>query len=525
VMSLPIGDVKCDEKYFERLFEIPLSSRQVIVLHRKCMHNEYVGLNNRYLAETPNAVTYDVDLVTSIVEELAGLIKPHFEGPISLETFVTNKKGKLGNRYREAVKSVLQDGFNLKRHNIIKAFLKTEVFNEESKPPRNIMGRDTRFNLLYGLFTTPLEHAMMKVPGIMKGKNLKARGLCFQERIYGEHYYEWDMSKFEASQREEILLHIELLLWKLLLTPEDHKLISQIFEAKMQKKGYFPTGLLFEFLFCRGSGDMDTGLFNTILNWVAAKYFEIKNNLPQNRFAVDGDDGVGSVPRDMDKSSLKNTFVEFGFTAKLFYKTDYHDVDFCSGKFLMYNKSGDFTLVNNLNKVLNNVGFLKTHRFDHCTGQYYSSLGYMYSILYPNFPIFSDLSKFLMSFSKAKVNTEILDFVNPMYSEIFKLEQNQLTKYDIDVEFMHSEYYLSFGLGPAEIENIMKFLRNHTVKLPDNRNRTIRTRGAGQHIEQLNYSEAEQLLKQSCVVTVDIESRKKHLNKIRKRCYYSGIAA
>jgi hypothetical protein len=392
------------------------------------------------------------------------------------------------------------------------------------------MGRDPKFNLIYGLYTTALEKALIHVPQVMKGKTLIERGEYFADNIYGEHYTEWDMSKFEASQRRNLLEHVELSVWLYLLDNDpDLKIIYNLWKAKMIKKGYYPTGLKFFFMYCRGSGDQDTGLFNTILNWIAARYFEVVNGLPEGKFIVDGDDGVAARPKS--RKNLVNTFKEFGFTAKLELKEDYHDVDFCSSKFIMYRKDLKFIQMNNIVKTLNNLGFFKHKEFEHCIGDYYYSLGFMYKTLYPGFPIFSELSEFLMSItnrSKSYVKTEILGRVNAGNLGNFYKCNEKPYLIDVDKSFVMSEYYCSFGLGPKNIEDILTYLNTKKIHLPDTSDKLLRKQGSNKFVNsEFEYDICEQILRTSsmkCSIDLNkIESKRAKLNFYTKWRFRSQV--
>lgn len=422
-----------------------------------CKCNDFIGLCNRYLKDSPNTFKADVNIINNILDNLCRELKPHFSGPISLHEFLEKKKGKLSKRYNDAARDVLKNGFNLWKDNDITAFIKNEIY-DELKPPRMIMGRNPKFNLLYGTFTTPLEHAMMHLPQISKGKNFLERGEQFFQLIFGNCMRECDFSKYESTQRYELLKLVELGIWRRLLSANDYSLVEKIFYAKMQKRGNTLNGQKFEFWYCRGSGDMDTGLFNTLLTYIACKYFLIYNNIPGD-FICDGDDNVISTIDDRD---CINTFADFGFDAKIKIRYDYHDVEYCSGKFIQY-KPGKFIYVQNVNKLMKNIGVFRKSNFEHCKGVYYHSLGFMYKVIYGDLPLFSDISKFLLRIGKGKhVSTEILDELNPMHTEAFK---NTTYNLDIDKNLARVEIAMSFIGSIAELDRCITWYTNEQVSL------------------------------------------------------------
>lgn len=457
---------------------------------RNCHHNDVVGLRNRYLKEASNRFTADVNLINIILDELADKLRPHFTGPCSLREFIQDKKGALRKRYDDAARRVLKNGFDLNKHSKIGAFIKNEIYNEV-KPPRMIMGRDPRFNLIYGLFTSQLEHAMVHLPEISKGRNFHARGEQYYEKIHGAWTMECDFSKYEATQRLEVLKIVELGLWKRLATPF-YPVIANLFDCKMRKHGRTLNDVTFEFFACRGSGDMDTGLFNTLLTWVACRYFEIVNETGYCNFICDGDDNLVKIPV---LSKPKNTFAEFGFDAKLILRTDYHDVDYCSGKFIQY-QPGKFTYVQNLNKLMANLPVFRKTKFKHCIGTYYYSLGFMYKKIYGNIPVYSQIADFLMSFTKTRkhVSVEMLNEINPAHTESFKnTTDDDIINCNIDTTLV--EIAMCFNHPVSELIRLSTWYANSTIVItPDEDKRYNATKNPATLLTPQELDATEQIL-------------------------------
>jgi len=403
---------------------------------RQCHHNEYVGLRNRYLKDTPVLNTNIKKRVNSYCDELLALMMPNFTGKISIEEFFETKRGAIRQRYLGAAHEILKRGFDINKDNDISAFIKNEKY-VEMKPPRMIMGRNPKFNIYYGLYTIPMEKAIAKLPQFVKGCDFMERGEKFSALV-GEWYVENDYSKFESSQRVLLLDWIEKYMLSKLY-PDD-KTIMSLYEAKLWKNGRTPSGIRFKFQGCRGSGDMDTGLFNSILNWIACRYFEDSNHTGHSgMFIVDGDDGVIRWPRG--KEVAVNSFLDFGFDAKLIIRKDYHDVDFCSSKFIQI-RPGVYYQVQNLNKILSYSGYMINTEFRNSLSDYYGSLGYMLACLYP-FPVFRDVATFMMSCSNAPVNMRILEKINPTSANVFSMRRHIGI---IDEPLIRAEIALSFDL-------------------------------------------------------------------------------
>jgi len=465
----------CISREYPILFKAPLFKPRDTFIMNNCVHNSYVGLRNRYLKETGNDVTFDREIVEQLLDEFVEKVKPHFNGRIDLKEFLEPKTGQLRQRYDEACAKVYKNGFNVKKMNKISAFIKNELY-DEVKAPRMIMGRDPRFNLLYGQYTTALEHACVAgIPQFSKGKNFAERGEQFRSLVYGEEYCEGDFSKFESTQRLELLEIIELGVWKRLSNMIDFSEMKTIFYSKMEKQGTSTQGLKFKFYACRGSGDMDTGLFNTVISWVACRYFEIVNNLGTcGNFIVDGDDNVVKIPKGR---TFKDTFSSFGLDAKLIHKKNYWDLDYCSGKFIMCNRTGDFLYVQNFAKVFVNAAVFKKVEFANCVGHYYYSLGFMYQVLYAGLELMEEFGKFLCRFTKNKTRVSMAHLVDQNPAIIAAFREKSPYYHLIDNDVVKHELFISMGISPIEYELLLDYFRNCKIDLPLEKDNLFKKKG------------------------------------------------
>lgn len=457
------------EGVFHKFFDLKFFDKKPVIVMTACQHNEINSFHQRYLKESPELGDLDYGLVNEIIKDMAEQLKPHFNGPITIQEFLKDKKGKLATRYRNAYNKLYNNNYDLKDISRMSAFIKSEKYNDESKSPRFIMGRDPMFNLLYGLYTTPMEHAFTKLPQVAKGKNFLERGRMFAD-MQGGWFLENDFSKFEGSQRLEVLV-IEKMLFKELLTPDEYKEYQLCWREKMTKKGYTQKGIKFSFQGCRGSGDMDTGLGNTLLNYVAMKYFLIKNGVPSDKFIVDGDDSVASIPASYRQ--YVNYFLDFGFDAKLMIKRDYHDVEFCSSNFIQITP-GKFYQVQNLSKLLSNIGTILNPEFVPAAGDYYASLGYMYQTCYKGIPIYEDLGRFLRGFAGDKHYCKT-EYANGSYgiSEAFKHSRN--VTFDVDAHLAYVEIMMVCNISALEVEHLYKQL-SAKVEIPVDYTRELKTK-------------------------------------------------
>jgi len=491
--STATGDTRCQQRTFKQLFDIPRLQRNPVLVMRGCAHNEAVALRNRYLLETEFGLSYNYEMVDGILDDLASKLIPNLHPPITVNDFMESKKGSIRNRYDKSVLQILNDGF--KTMAPITAFVKLEKYNETEEKditgtiPRLILGRDPAFNVAYARYTIPLEEAFLKLPEVAKGRNLKQRGDQFREKVYGDWYAEVDFSKFDSTQRVELLEHIELGIWKRVY-PEQYETIRDLFYIKNIKKGHTMNGCKFSFVGCRGTGDMDTGLFNTMVSWVTARYFEIINKTGYCNFMADGDDHIIKIP--VGKSCV-NTYPLFGLDAKLVIKKDYHDVDFCSSRFVMINRKGEFYQVQNITKLFNNVSTVINKNYENSLGTYFQSLGYMYSTLYPNFPLLTSFSGFLKSIGTPRyVSYEILEKISYGQANAFKMGPVSL---DVDYDFVTSELYMCFGITPHEMDHQIHYFNTTRVDLEQHEDKAQNRYGKRlYHLTRHDYDVCETML-------------------------------
>lgn len=442
---------------------------------RDCHHNDLVGLRNRYLRDIGKEPCYDSKLVREIVLELASLIRDKIGGGLlqipDLQEFYSSRTGNSKQRLGKAITSVIERGFDSSRDMRIKAFGKVECyeFDDEQefdaivKEPRLIMGRDPKFGLAYGRFTTALEKIIKHVPGFDKGDTYFDMGKFIESHPQEKFsYYFDDASKYEASQREKLLRDVELELWRSLLSSEDFNLLEDCFEHKMLKVGTTRNGINFEFYALRCSGEFDTLLGNTILNWVSHRYFEINNNLGPYDFVVTGDDGYGAM---LHGTKVIDTFPEFGFECILNFVDDPTQLEFCSCKFVEY-YPGKWMLCPNIPKLLRNIGLMKNVDFKDCIGHYYYSLGYMYRVCFPGFPFFSELSEFLTSITKNPkvkcVNVEHFKYLSPMQIEAFRSGKPNVV---FSEKLFLVGIQMAYGLQRSDLNRVYDYFRRVEIDI------------------------------------------------------------
>lgn len=446
------------------------------------------SLKCRYLKTTPEIGSLDMELVYKIVEHLAMQMKTFYKPEFSFNQFVKSKPGVTKKRYLKAYKQLLNGSKRLDKIDSIAAFVKNERYYEEGKSPRMIMGRDPRFNILYARFTSRLEEAFFSLPQVANSCDYWSCGEKFS-KLVGEWMFENDMSKYESSQRK-FHLWLEYLVYSMVVSREEVNDLSVLFGVKTKKHGHTGCGVDFDFDYCRGSGDMDTSLGNGVINYIATMYFMIMNFCERkadckfnkcgclfDKFVLKGDDNYGKVPVGYDK--LLNTFLNFGFDAKLKLNTDAKTTEFCSGNFIELS-SGRYYYVQKLSKLIQslevviNPDVLKNGWVAH----YYKSLGLMYSKLYGDLPVYCDIAKFLLTAStKLGINTNL---INESYgaSEAFKASEDNSVKTVDLLETTVLDIAMVNDMSFSELNALSDWFKTAKLELPKHLSKRCNIKGS-----------------------------------------------
>ncbi len=454
--EIGLNKVGCRTKPYLQAFSFPewLNLKKPVV-YNSCAGNEEAAMRYRYMKDTPN-MNLDMPVFEECFAELIAKLEQHGPiTPLSMPEFLETKKGALYKRYREAAEAVFRDGLDLQRDSKITPFIKNEKYFEDGKFPRLVYSRSPKFGCLWARFILPIEHALTKLPEVMKGKNFIERGKAFGDLVYcpGKAFCENDMSQFEASQRAQLF---DLVQYRMLLYFYEmfKKYWKDLYEEHLTKFGWTMMGLFYYLFGLMASGDFETGCFNTIANWLGCRYFEKKNDFGNCNFIVDGDDSVIQCP--IKPKKLINTFEDFGFQAKLIYKEGYQNVDFCSSRFIQI-RPGVFYQVQDLRKLLSSIPYMINTNFDNHLADYYGSLGYMYKVLYAGIPVYQDLAAFLQTASSNYVSTKMLSTV---HYGAFSAFQNSSCLGQVDPLLSSLDISMAFGFSLVELEQLTLWFRS-----------------------------------------------------------------
>lgn len=463
---------------------VPLLDAQPTVVMSNCIHNQLESLGQRYLKVTPKPKAKFVNnkLVLRIVDFLTDKISLEFKKDFSFKQYVMEKPGAVRKRFLRAYKQMSEGSRNITLNSKITAFVKNERYFEEDKSPRMIMGRDPRFNIIYARFICRLEDAFFKLKQVANACDFAKCGSKFADLLaLCGSMFENDMSKYEATQRK-CLLGLEYLVYsgvfKRCGCEGEIEDLKTVFAAKCMKPVITGSGVKASFEWCRGSGDLDTGLGNGVINFITTMYFMCINYCPLgqdchvdgsccswfDKFVLKGDDSYGVSP----KSDLKNTYEFFGLDAKLIYRHDATETEFCSGGFVRVS-DGRWTYVQKLKKLLTSVSTIINPDIiaNGWVGHYVKSLGLMYSVLYKGIPVYEDFAKMLCTVDNGLgINTSLIEGVSYGAWDAFKATKGNTAKVASCPETI-LDISTTNGMPIAQLEALVRTFQETKLLLPE----------------------------------------------------------
>nr|WRQ65153.1 RNA-dependent RNA polymerase [Tolivirales sp.] len=450
----------------------------------------FFNVRDEYRPEpVPNIVTINA-LLHRIVTRLADRVVEKYK-PFDRDNFFFNKKGSLRNRYLKARDEILKYGFNIDKDSDIQAFVKLERYFDESKSPRMILGRNPRFNIFYAQFIEPIEKAFFELDEVANGKDHHAVGEQFSKLASRcSHFVENDMSKYESSQRREVL-YLEYLFYYLVLSkvcPDAVPLLRLAYAACLHNKVKTSVGVTFKFMLCRVSGDLTTSLGNGVINLITSTFNQVLNSCDPQRCGLDLCNNPGCRVKDIivkgDDSVLGanrchkfvNYYKWFGLDAKIIPRANAESVEFCSGGFVEVSP-GNWVYVQKLQKLIESLTTcLNEDAVENgYVAQYYYSLGVMYKIVYRGIPVYEDIADFLLKTNRTettRLNTNLIQSFNLVSA--FKADHS--VSHVIDKSMAYLGVSLANSMDYAELERIQTWCRNNALVFPEEMRKRKRER-------------------------------------------------
>lgn len=392
-------------------------------------------------------------------------------------------------------------GFDVSKDSDITAFVKLERYYDETKSPRMIMGQNPKFNLVFSQVIDPIEKGFYQLDEVSNGKDHHAVGEMFS-RMVGRcsHFIENDMSKYESSQRWNVLKWEYMFYHKIIsaTNPELLYVLRLCYAACLRSRVKTSLGVYMQFVFCRISGSITTALGNGFVNLMTSQYNQVMNTCDAATCGLDlcvnpgcrvkdiilkGDDSVlGANSNQVFVDYYKN----FGLDAKIVRRSLPEDVEFCSGGFVEY-QTGKYVYVQKLQKLLEslttciNQDALRNGWVAH----YYKSLGLMYKIVYRGVPVYEDIADFLLRTNVdygVNVNLvtsyNLLDAYQSKHSEIGHVDQSKVV---LGVSMVNKMDY-------SELQRIVNWCKQSKLEFPKEYRKRCKIRARVNDHVRLDYT-------------------------------------
>lgn len=312
-------------------------------VHTDCVCNEYIALTNRHLVDRTN-VRFDKKLWASISRATRKFYPRNLE-PCSYEDIIKDYSGKKKRAYHNAAVLLRKEGLN-KKHWQVSMFVKPDRYPEgdcETKDPRAIQFRSPEFNLAFGAYIKPFEHAIY--PSVtyasVSGTRVIAKGLNNYERaellLHKIDYFTnpvfvlLDHSRFDSTINQDHLRSTHVKYERAFRS----RRLAWLCKRQMVNNGTSKHGIKYIARGTRMSGDADTGCGNSVVNGDCLWGFLNHSGITKYDFLLDGDDSVVIVEKcDVGKLDF-SLFERMGFNTKHQVVGELSEVEFCQAKIVL----------------------------------------------------------------------------------------------------------------------------------------------------------------------------------------------
>jgi len=307
--------------------------------HASCICNETRALFNRHLVDRSHIgfdKSYFQRMARKVMRELPVTDIP----PCSYWNIINGYAGSKRNAYMRAYDNIKLHRFD-KRWTYVKMFVKPDKYPEDAcrdKAPRAIQYRSPEFNLLLARYLKPIEEEFysMLSPGgfrfVAKGLNNVERAelLKSQSDTFNDPCYVLlDHSAFDSTINECHLRTTHKFYSKM----NQSKFLQFLLHFQIHNKGFSKHGIKYNIKGTRMSGDYDTALGNSFVNYVCLRSWLRINNV-RGEIILDGDDSILTIERaNLDRMNFDH-FAKCGFETKMEVVYSLSEVEFCQSKYL-----------------------------------------------------------------------------------------------------------------------------------------------------------------------------------------------
>lgn len=400
------SDCRCNRATY-KLFDYSLEhlNESVVWTHRGCVCNELVALRERHQLDTGARYSAASNAVSVNIEELVIANAGRFP-ELKRNTFsvvISHYSGGKRAEYERARESLLIDPL-VERDSRLRMFLKDDKYHTwDFKAPRCIQFRSKRYGLTLSSYLQPIEEFTYELKDttdshvFAKSRNLDERANDLRTKwdsFVDPIAYCLDHSKFDCHVNVELLNQEHRYYRKFYQGDAGfRKLLSQ----QINNRGSTKNGTTYKTCGTRMSGDPNTGLGNSILN-----YGMLKEAFKKVRAAyyIDGDDSVVII-ESVDQVNVNvNCFKDFGMSTKVEVATIFEHTEFCQCR-PVYD-GFKWHLVRNPHRTLARLPWIVKKNHLSCKSRYIKSVGLCELALNMGIPVLQQVASLMVERGEGK---------------------------------------------------------------------------------------------------------------------------
>jgi len=333
------------------------SFESVVWTHSDSPNNEISALRERHQLYTGKSMKLNGKILAALDElvQANGGYEPL--EPRSAQAVIDHYTGPKREEYRKGWESLLVEPL-CKKDAEVRMFLKDDKYHlkqpselldgevDKFGPPRCIQFRNKRYGVLLARYLHGVEERTYNLRDVT-GSRVFAKSRNLDERA-ADIVEKWesftnpvalclDHSKFDCHVQVGHLKeeHEYYKRWY-----KSSNLLTRLLRMQIVNKGVTHTGLTYKTKGTRMSGDQNTGLGNSVINYGMLRYYTRK---VKAAFYIDGDDSVIIVDRADLKHCDFDSFEKFGMSTKLDIVTELERIEFCQCRPVFDGVSWHFT--------------------------------------------------------------------------------------------------------------------------------------------------------------------------------------
>lgn len=346
--------------------------------HNGCWCNDYIALRYRHQVATP-CLDKDEHLHQPRTH-LWQLLGPKLQ-PMKRWKVVRSYRGPWRAKYAQAQLERDETGLQ-HRHRNVRLFNKSDLeMAHPSKAPRAIQYRHPIFGLEQARYTKPLEKWFYAIKDEY-GTNIVGKSdpftiaKCLQTKssfFANPAFLMLDASKFDSCVDIK-WLQLCADFYCAMFPHTDTRRIRWLWSRTLQNNGKSRSGVKYKTSGTRMSGDMDTGLGNSIIMWSLLKTYLVKAQIFKHSILVNGDDSIVVIEQSqLSQARDLSVFKQLGFNMKFEVALEFNQLEFCQSKPVLSDYG--WTMARNPLRVMgrtswsvNNYGKRKMRAFVHTLG-------------------------------------------------------------------------------------------------------------------------------------------------------------